>query len=99
MKTTPAFGILNQCKKILSSLILIFLFLNSGLLAQKRVTKEPRPDWVNKVTPGLFVGVSHRFANEADARADALADAKRQIIETLGGIIESEFVDKIVEQS
>lgn len=81
-------------------MVAVFLVLpGSQVPAQKRVTKEPRPDWVNKITPGLYVGVSHRFASEADAREDALADAKRQIIETLGGIIESEFIDQIIEQS
>lgn len=67
------------------------------LLAQRRITKAARPEWVDKITPGMYVGVSHRFPAEADARADALASAKRQIIETLGGVIESEFVDEIVE--
>ncbi len=85
------------------SYILTFLLLliASGdiLYAQKRVTKEPRPKWVDKVQPGIYVGISHRFSNETDARADALADAKRQIIETLGGIIESEYVDQIIEKT
>lgn len=78
---------------------LAMLILNQPLSAQKRITEEPRPKWVDTITPGMFVGVSHRFPNESDARADALADAKRQIIETLGGIIESEFVDQIIEKS
>ncbi|HDP67276.1 MAG TPA: hypothetical protein ENN20_02110 [Candidatus Marinimicrobia bacterium] len=77
----------------------IILLLGSQLMAQKRVTKEPRPDWVNKILPGVYVGVSHRFSSEADAREDALVDAKRQIIESLSGIIESEFIDQIIEQS
>jgi hypothetical protein len=77
----------------------LFSFNPIPLFAQKRITKEPRPDWVDKIQPGMYVGISHRFSSEADARADALADAKRQIIETLGGIIESEYVDQIVEKT
>ena len=99
MKTSPDQRFLNPYKPPFIFLVLVIFFLNSALLAQKRITKEPRPDWVNKVIPGMFVGVSHRHADEADARADALADAKRQIIETLGGVIESEFVDQIIEQT
>jgi len=78
---------------------LTILISNQPLYAQKRITEEPRPKWVDTISPGMFVGVSHRFPNESDARADALADAKRQIIESLGGIIESEFVDQIIEKS
>jgi hypothetical protein len=78
---------------------LTILLLNKPLSAQKRITEEPRPKWVDTMMPGMFVGVSHRYPDESDARADALADAKRQIIETLGGIIESEFVDQIIEKS
>jgi hypothetical protein len=62
--------------------------------AQTRLTKEPRPGWVDKPAPGYFIGISHRFADEADSRADALNNAKRQIMESLGGIIESEFIDR-----
>ncbi|MFH1213130.1 MAG: hypothetical protein V1681_03520 [Candidatus Neomarinimicrobiota bacterium] len=67
--------------------------------AQTRLTKEPRPDWIDNPTPGYYIGVSHRFAEEADSRSDALNNAKRQIIESLGGIIESEFIDRIIESS
>ncbi|RKY51161.1 MAG: hypothetical protein DRP89_09260 [Candidatus Neomarinimicrobiota bacterium] len=66
---------------------------------EKRITETPRPHWVDNPRAGIYIGVSHKFPAEADARADAINDAKRQIIESLGGIIESEFVDKIVESS
>ena len=90
------------CTSVLTGLAvfyLMILFANQPLYAQKRITEEPRPKWVDTISPGMFVGVSHRFPDESDARADALADAKRQIIESLGGIIESEFVDQIIEKS
>lgn len=100
MKINREFQIQKNHVLLFRSILLIsVLMLNTQLFAQKRITKEPRPQWVDKITPGMYVGISHRFASEADARADALADAKRQIIETLGGVIESEFVDQIVEQS
>jgi len=100
MKNSPDF----QTQKFRThffQIVLVFsiLILSVQLFAQKRITKEPRPIWVDKIIPGMYVGISHRFTNETDARSDALADAKRQIIETLGGIIESEFIDQIVEQS
>ncbi len=80
-------------------IVLLIAGLCTPLTAQKRITSEPRPAWVDNPSPGLYVGISHKFAEEADARADALNDAKRKIIESLGGIIESEFVDRIVESS
>ncbi len=85
--------------KIVVSILALYLMTGNLLYAQKRITREDRPKWVDKVNPGIYVGISHRFPDETDARADALADARRQIIETLGGIIESEFVDEIVESS
>ncbi|MBU4444682.1 hypothetical protein KJ656_06330, partial [bacterium] len=85
--------------KIVVSILALYLMTGNFLYAQKRITREDRPKWVDKVNPGVYVGISHRFPDETDARADALADARRQIIETLGGIIESEFVDEIVESS
>jgi len=86
-----------QMLKMVISILVLYLMVGNLLYAQKRITREDRPKWVDKVTPGIYVGISHRFSDETDARADALADARRQIIETLGGIIESEFVDEIVE--
>lgn len=65
--------------------------------AQIRLTKEERPKWIDKPAPGCYIGISHRFADETDSRADALNNAKRQIMESLGGIIESEFIDRIIE--
>ncbi len=67
------------------------------LLAQTRLTEGKRPSWIDQPAPGYYVGISHRFEEEADSRADALNNAKRQIIESLGGIIESEFIDRIIE--
>lgn len=86
---------------LLSFLTCMFAFfvLFSSAFAQKRLTKEPRPAWADKVIPGYFVGISHKYVEEADARADALNDAKRQIIESLGVIIDSETKDSIVEMS
>ncbi|MFA4922140.1 MAG: hypothetical protein WC611_08430 [Candidatus Neomarinimicrobiota bacterium] len=81
---------------------LINLLIVCGLspaFSQTRLTEEKRPGWIDNPTPGCYIGVSHRFPDEADSRADALNNAKRQIIESLGGIIESEFIDRIIESS
>ncbi len=79
-------------------MLLGLIALVSGLAnAQVRLTKENRPGWVDKPLPGYYIGVSHRFPDEADSRADALNNAKRQIMESMGGIIESEFIDRIIE--
>ena len=77
----------------------LFVTSCSNNYYEKRVTETPRPYWVDNPTAGIYIGISHKFPDEADARADAINDAKRQIIESLGGIIESEFVDEIVESS
>ena len=71
----------------------------SNAFAQKRVTKEERPDWVELTSRGYFVGISRRLPEEAEARREATNDAKRQIIESLGAVIESEFIDEIIETS
>ncbi|MFA5728562.1 MAG: hypothetical protein WC957_03975, partial [Candidatus Neomarinimicrobiota bacterium] len=81
---------------------LINLLIVCGLspaFSQTRLTEEKRPGWIDNPPPGCYIGVSHRFPDEADSRADALNNAKRQIIESLGGIIESEFIDRIIESS
>jgi hypothetical protein len=86
-------------REVVLTICIFNLVFGASLYAEKRITKEPRPEWIDRISTGIYVGVSHRFPDEADARADALADAKRQIIETLGGVIESEFIDEIVERS
>lgn len=80
-------------------LLVIFLLLPDQAYSDKRVTKDKRPEWVDDPPPGIFVGISYKFPNEADARANAINNAKRQIIESLGAIVESEFIDEIVESS
>ncbi|HOU18308.1 MAG TPA: hypothetical protein PKX09_10595, partial [Candidatus Marinimicrobia bacterium] len=67
------------------------------LWAQTRLTGGKRPSWIDHPAPGYYIGISRRWAEEADSRADALNNAKRQIIESLGGVIESEFIDRIIE--
>lgn len=67
------------------------------LWAQTRLTGGKRPSWIDHPAPGYYIGISHRLAEEADSRVDALNNAKRQIIESLGGVIESEFIDRIIE--
>lgn len=79
--------------------LISFLLLTNILFAQKRVTREPRPSWIDKPQPGYFIGISQKLPEEADARAEALQNAKRQIIESLGSIIESQFMDSILERS
>jgi len=64
-----------------------FLLLPNILFAQKRMPKEPRPSWIDKPQPGYFIGISQKLPEEADARTEALQNAKRQIIESLGSII------------
>ena len=61
-------------------------------------TEQP-PSWVKNPLPGIYVGVSRIMDSEQEARNDAVKDAKRQIIANLGGLVETEFVDRLVESS
>ncbi|NOZ60163.1 MAG: hypothetical protein GXO74_00630 [Calditrichaeota bacterium] len=55
-----------------------------------QLTGKKQPDWVSnpakKDTKNLkaFVGISHDFEMEGDARQDALKDARQQIIDFMG---------------
>lgn len=81
-------------------LILIVILIQCGFIfPQKKISKEKRPAWINNPSKGIFVGVSQKNENEQEARINAVKDAKRQIIQSLGVIIESEFVDRIIEQN
>ncbi len=88
-----------------SGLSLLFLAaliagsFGSQAFAQKRLTKEDRPEWTGISSKGYFVGMSRRLPEETEARREAINDAKRQIIESLGAVIESEFIDEIIETS
>lgn len=79
------------------TIILLILVCSGMIFSQKRVTKKSRPGWIDTPYPGTFVGISDLKESEKEARNQAIKDAKRQIIESLGGVIESEFVDNIVE--
>lgn len=58
--------------------------------SEMQLTGEKRPDWVFDPTTEdsqnlkAFVGVSHDFKMEGDARSDALKDARQQIIDFMG---------------
>jgi len=58
----------------------LFVTSCSNNYYEKRVTETPRPYWVDNPTARIYIGISHKFPDEADARADAINDAKRQII-------------------
>lgn len=55
-----------------------------------QLSGQKRPDWVmeptsqDKKSLKAFTGVSHDFKMEGDARADALKDARQQIIDFMG---------------
>ncbi|MBN2280195.1 MAG: hypothetical protein JXQ65_06425 [Candidatus Marinimicrobia bacterium] len=75
--------------------ISIFVIIFYSLL----MAKEKAPSWISKPPAGTFIGVSQVLKSEQDARTDAIKDAKKQIIATLGGMIETEFVDQIIEEN
>lgn len=77
--------------------VIILLLFSQFAVGQKRVTRAEKPVWTNNTPPGTFLGISDLMKSEQDARNQAVKDAKRQIIESLGGVIESEFVDNIIE--
>lgn len=58
--------------------------------SEVQISGEKKPDWVNDPSSAdkkdlkAFVGVSHDFKMENDARADALKDARQQIIDFMG---------------
>jgi len=87
----------NQLRTWIALTVLLLGGMTSFGAGQKRLTKEPRPAWIDNPQPGYYIGISHKFPEEADARTDALNNAKRQIIESLGGIVESELIDSIIE--
>ena len=66
----------------------IFFFCGGQLKLQegqeKLVTKEKKPDWLFQVGKDFVVGYSGRFESEKEARANALWDARKKIIEQLG---------------
>lgn len=57
-----------------------------------------RPAWTTQTRPGYFVGLSRPADTEADARDQALADARRQIVEYLGIRLETELLDQVLEK-
>jgi hypothetical protein len=74
----------------------VFIFLLMICTLIKGQTAEPA--WIKYPPPGTYVGISKLYETEQEARLDAEKDAKRQIINSLGGIIEAEFVDQIIEE-
>jgi len=88
-----------QLSRFLTIATIFLLISSETVFAQKRLTKEPRPSWTEKIIPGYFVGMSNRYSDEAEARTNAINDAKRKIIESLGVIINSETKDSIIEKS
>ena len=98
-----SFSIKKILLPLLTILFILTLLINAAFAGsaykEKLISDTKRPKWIDKPGPGVFIGISYKFPDEADARADALNDARRQIIESLGGIIESEFIDKIVEST
>ena len=59
---------------------------------------SPRPSWIDQTMPGHFVGLSRPAESEAEARQQALADGRRQIVESLGIQLGSELLDRVVEE-
>jgi len=86
-------------KVIFFSLLLLipFLVFNFGCAKRQlmpgeeiQIAGKNKPEWtydpISRDTKNLraFVGVSHDFQMEGDARADALKDARQQIIDYMG---------------
>jgi len=63
------------------------------------IAKDKAPSWIDNPPAGIYVGVSKVLESEQEARMDAVKDAKRQIIATLGGMVETEFVDQLIEEN
>ncbi len=77
-----------RCKYVLIIMLISVIFAN-----------DQKPIWIHNPEPGVFVGVSRIMESEQAARIDAEKDAKRQIISSLGGVIESKFIDQIIEKN
>src|SRR6056297_2932651 len=87
--------IVNKSKLLYSFLILFSMA--EIILGQKNITKKKRPNWISQPPSNCYVGISDLRESEKEARNQAVKDAKRQIIASLGGVIESKFVDHIIE--
>ncbi len=62
---------------------------------ERKVSTLPEPNWI-RGKAGYFIGMSSDREQEMDARQEALRNAQRQIIESLGVKIESEAVERII---
>jgi len=51
---------------------------------EKLVSRDKKPGWLFKIDNDFVVGMSGKFESEKEARADALWDARKKIIERLG---------------
>ncbi|HMA62249.1 MAG TPA: hypothetical protein VKP78_06310 [bacterium] len=89
---------MKKCSTLLIFFLPVFLFFVQIISAQERVSNEKRPAWIDQNYPNIYIGISDLHKSEQDARQQAVKDARRQIIESLGGMIESRFVDNIVER-
>jgi len=81
---------------------MFLLFPEQAILAkskdigkERKVSSAVEPDWIKGKT-GYFIGMSGDRQQEADARQEALRDAQRQIIESLGIRLESEAIEEII---
>ena len=61
---------------------------------ERRVERGGRGAWREELHEGVFVGVSRHGASQAEAIADATLDARRQIAESLGLLIEVESLQE-----
>lgn len=77
----------------------LFLFSLVIFFCTTGYADEKEPEWLNNPPDGIYVGISQLMASEQEARVDAIKDGKKQIIATLGGLIETEFIDHIIEGS
>ena len=82
-----------------TSIMVLLTGCSSIWVSEKPISKIPKPSWVEEIKDGYFVGVSPICNDEYTARSRAMADARKQIVESLGGLIESELVDQIAEGS
>jgi hypothetical protein len=65
-------------------------------IIERKVTPGKRPGWIANPPVGYFVGVSRDFVMEGEARRDALLDARKQIVDSLGVRLTKEEVEELV---
>ncbi|MBO8131241.1 MAG: hypothetical protein H0Z29_06965 [Candidatus Marinimicrobia bacterium] len=85
--------------KLIFWFTIILFGYSCSIISTGRVSlnDHERPDWIDNIPEGYFVGVSTISGDISVARDKAVLNARKQIVESLGGIVQSEFIDYIYE--